>query len=464
MPIKPVTSLLDASSEWPEIAKDAPRVLVIGAGVAGLSAARRLRAHGVDVTVFEARDRVGGRVHTIDALGHSLDQGAAWIHGVRRNPVNKLIKRLELETIKTEYEEMTIFGADGPLDDEQTESILALSWWIYDWIAELHKKHGDEEDISVATAMARELTKQGGTDMDMQAFDFGLNMITLDEGMELGRLSLLGFEDDDPYEGADKLLVNGYGPMIEHLADGLDIHLKTPITEIAWSEEDGVTITDDKGNHHEGVCALITVPLGVLKTDMISFEPALPDWKQHAIDQLGVGLYNKIFLRFDEAFWDDDESLFFGKLTEPHRWCGFMVNYQAVCQKPILCGVNAGVDAQKAEDKTDEALVAAMMRGLRAMFGADIPEPTDYVITRWGQDPYALGAYAHCPVGVRGEMYDTLGESVDELLFFAGEATDEDNPATVTGALESAIYAADSIMREYYEAEDDDEDEDEEWD
>lgn len=461
MPIKPISSLLEPSSDWPELAADAAKVIVVGAGVSGLSAARRMRAHGLDVRVLEARSRVGGRTHTDDSLGFPVDLGAAWIHGIKRNPLNKLVKRLELKTVKTDYDEMALCGPEGWLDEERNEEVVTKAWEIYDWVEALHGKlNSDEDDLSVASAMAREVMKQGGSDFDMESLDYGMHLMSLDEGIELGKISLRAWDDDDPYGGPDRFMVGGYAPMVEHLADGLDISLESAVQRITWSK-DGVRVLV-KGVDEVLVAdaLLVTVPLGVLKSGNVSFEPTLPEWKQEAIDGLGFGSYNKVILKFDEVFWSD-EPYFFGHILEPHLWGAFVLNYQALCGHPALGGVLAGDAAAKLEDKTDEQLVAGMMRQLRRMFGDDIPDPTGFVTTRWNQDPYSLGAYSHCPVGQRGDAFDTLGEPVEDILFFAGEATDEDNPATVTGALNSGLREANRIMAEFLpEVEGDEDDED----
>lgn len=462
MPIKPISSLLEPSSDWPELASDAAKIIVVGAGMAGLSAARRMRAHGLDVCVVEARERVGGRTHTDDSLGFPVDLGASWIHGVKRNPLNKLVKRLELDTVKTDYDEMALCGPDGWLDEARNEEVLTRAWEIYDWVDALHQKmDSEEDDLSVASAMAREIMRQGGPEFDMEALDYGIHLMSLDEGIELGKISLRAWEDDDPYSGQDKFMVQGYAPVIEHLADGLDIHLGAPVQRVTWSE-DGVRVLV-KGQDEVMVAdgLLVTLPLGVLKAGHVSFEPALPEWKQAAIDGLGFGSYNKVILKFDEPFWSD-KPYFFGHIMEPHLWGAFVLNYQSLCGQPALGGVLAGQGAAKLEDKTDEQLVAGMMRQLRRMFGEDIPEPTGFVVTRWDKEPYSLGAYSHCPVGQRGDAFDTLGEPVDDILFFAGEATDEDNPATVTGALNSGLREANRIMAEFLPETHDEEEDD--WD
>ena len=449
MAIKLMESLRMTSQQWPPLAAQGPRVAVIGAGVAGLVTARRLRAHGVDVTIFEARERVGGRAYTAPVVGTTLDLGAAWIHGRKGNPLAKLVKKLELETAEADYYTSALYDQDGLLEPHDCAFVLDRVWSLYDWIERLHHGHPrGAADVSVATAMAQDIIKQGGPPPDMVVVDYGMHLLSLDEGMELGKISLLAWEDDDPYEGEDLLMRRGYGALVERLAEGLTIRLGTPVQRVRWGQEGQpveLELSADQAPERFD-CVVVTAPLGVLKAGALAFEPALPDWKQQSLDRLGMGLLNKVILRFEEVFWPAQAPMI-AKLTEPHRWAGWMLNVAALTQEPILVGFVAGDQAREQEAKSDAEIVATMMEDLSQIFGPELPEPVDFYVTRWGQDPWSRGSYPHSPVGARGADFDTMAEPVGRWLYFAGDGTDEDNPSTVTGALCSGLREAERILR-----------------
>lgn len=449
MALKFQESLLMTSDQWPEPSEDAPRVAVIGAGVAGLTAARRLSAHGVHVTIFEARDRIGGRTHTDESWGVPIDLGASWIHGTKGNPLAKFARKLGIEVEVSDSEAAALYDQDGELDDESRYHLLERVDGMYDWIEALNHRHPKgKPDISVATAMASDLTRQGGPPDDMVVLDLGMQWLAMDEGIELGKLSLLAYEDDDPYEGPDELLLKGYAPLVERLADGLSIELGSPVERVTWGDGEVALQLQGVEGERRFDCALVTAPLGVLQAGKITFEPALPEWKQESLDRLGAGMLNKLVLRFEEAFWPKDAH-FVAKLTEPHRWAAWMLNLERVTGQPILMGFVPGDQARDYERLSDEENVEMALEDLRAIYG-DLPALKDYKLTRWGSDPWSLGAYVYCPVGARGEDIDTLGEPVGRWLFFGGEATDEDNLATVTGAFCSGLREADRILEAWF--------------
>lgn len=445
MLLSPLESLLLPMEQWPKPKDNAPRVAIIGAGVAGLAAARRLVAHGAHVTIFEARDRVGGRTHTDESWGVPLDLGASWIHGASKgNPLAKLVRRLEIPTEETDDEACALFDQEGELDERSRYQLLERVDGMYDWIEHLnHQHHQGAADISVATAMATDLMRRGGAPPDMPILDFGMQLLAMDEGVELGKLSLLAYEDDDPYEGPDLLMTRGYKPLVERLADGLDIRLNSPVSKVTYGAL-GVTLhVNDAPIDFD--CALITAPLGVLQAGDIGFEPPLPAWKQESLMRLGAGMLNKLYLRFDQSFWPKGAHILC-KLTEPHRWAAWVLNLERVVGQPILLCFVPGEQARKYERLSDEENVQLAMDDLRAIFGPEIPDPVAHQLTRWAQDPWAKGAYVYCPVGARGDDIERLAKPVEKVLFFAGEATDVDNLATVTGAFCSGLREADHIL------------------
>jgi monoamine oxidase len=158
-----------------------------------------------------------------------------------------------------------------------------------------------------------------------------------------------------------------------------------------------------------------------------------------------MGLLNKTYLRFAEAFWPEEPEWLGYIPTRKGEWAEWL-NIYAYTGQPILVGFNAGRYGRQIEHLADAEIVSAAMKTLRTLYGAEIPDPEAWLITRWASDPFAWGSYSYLPPGATPAVRATLAEPVAERLFFAGEATAQDYPATVHGALLSGRRAAQQII------------------
>jgi monoamine oxidase len=164
-----------------------------------------------------------------------------------------------------------------------------------------------------------------------------------------------------------------------------------------------------------------------------------------AINNLGMGLLNKVYLRFPQVFWDEQSDLLDYIAQNRGEWAEWL-NIYKYTGKPILLGFNAATYARQIEPLSDEMMVAAAMKTLRTIHGPSIPEPEAWLITRWASDPLAGGSYSYLPPGASPDDYDDLAEPVADRLFFAGEATSREYAATVHGAYLSGLAAAERIV------------------
>jgi monoamine oxidase len=181
-----------------------------------------------------------------------------------------------------------------------------------------------------------------------------------------------------------------------------------------------------------------------LKQASVKFDPPLPESKQSAIQRLGMGVLNKVYLKFSETFWDENvETISYmgDELGEWNDWLSFV----PFTGEPVLMAFHGGDKGFALEDLSDDEIVAGAMRTLRVMFGDDIPEPDGVLITRWGKDPFSFGAYSHISPFASGGDHDALAEPVQDVLFFAGEATSREYPSTVHGAYLSGLRAAEDM-------------------
>ncbi|MEM7539490.1 MAG: FAD-dependent oxidoreductase [Chloroflexota bacterium] len=416
-------------------------VLVIGAGMAGVIAARQLHDAGYDVTVLEGRDRIGGRVWTSRLWADApLDLGASWIHGIRRNPLTALADEIDAKRISTDYDNAVLYNTNGDEVDDGTwgeleslmESVIKAAGRAAD--ADMTLREGIE-----ATDMWHELSPS-----EQHAVMSMVNTsIEHEFSGSIDQLPARTYDDADAFGGDDILFPDGYGRLVEHLARDLSIELEQVVESIAYNDS-GVTVTT-KQRSFDADYVVITVPIGVLQQGMIAFDPPLPDDTQAAIDAMGFGLLNKLYLRFPNVFWDDEVEVISWIPDEYGRWAEWY-NMAFLTKQPILLGFNAADYARQTESWTDEEIVADAMDVLRTWYGDDIPEPEGWQMTRWASDPFAYGSYSFNTVDADRDTRETLTEPVGNRLFFAGEATSLDFPSTVHGAYLSGVRAAEQIL------------------
>jgi monoamine oxidase len=190
---------------------------------------------------------------------------------------------------------------------------------------------------------------------------------------------------------------------------------------------------------------VVTFPLGVLKNNGVRFDPPLPAKKQNAIDRLEMGVLNKVYLKFPTVFWDEEEEAISYVGERVGEWCDWL-NLAPYINEPVLMAFHGGAKGFTIEEFSDAEIIAGAMKTLRVIYGDAIPEPVGYVITRWGKDPFTFGSYSCIPPFASGADYDALAAPVDDVLYFAGEATNREYPSTVHGAYMSGIAAANEMM------------------
>ncbi|MGL4306340.1 MAG: flavin monoamine oxidase family protein [Mycobacteriaceae bacterium] len=418
------------------------KIVIIGAGFTGLAAAHALKKSGADIQIIEARDRPGGRVFTQkNWYGAAVDLGASWIHGQEGNPITELAKESGAETIATSYESSKIYLSnslkDLGLQQQQTDR------WenLVNTALDLANEH--TSDVSIGQAISEALQNNPLTNVETADLQAYLNSTFATEyGSEITSLSAQNAEEDAAFSGEDLLFPSGYSQIVDKLSSTLAIEYGVTVNAIDYSKGE-VLISTNRGDYRSDA-VLVTVPLGVLKAQSITFTPTLPEEKNDSINSLGVGTLSKTFLKFESSWWpkEYDWHQFVG--NEPGLWSEWVS--LAKTGEPILLGFNSGTEAKRIEAAKPDVVLAEAMSVLKEMFGTTIPQPQGILTTTWSLDPLAHGSYSFYPVGSSSQNRKELGTSIGDRVFFAGEATHTQYPGTVHGAWLSGQHAAEELQ------------------
>ncbi|KAM3744522.1 hypothetical protein ACB098_06G058600 [Castanea mollissima] len=434
-------------------------VIIVGAGLAGLAAARQLLSFGFKVIVLEGRNRSGGRVYTqkMDQGGKfaAVDLGGSVITGIHANPLGVLARQLSIPLHKVR-DNCPLFKPDGaPVDKVIDSNVEIIFNKLLDKVTELRQIMGGfANDISLGSVLEtlRQLYAVAKSTEERQLLDWHLANLEYANAGCLSELSAAYWDQDDPYEmGGDHcFLAGGNWRLIKALCEGVPILYGKTVNTIRYGNEGIEVIAGDQKFQADMV--LCTVPLGVLKKRTIRFEPELPQRKLAAIERLGFGLLNKVAMVFPHVFWGEDIDTF-GCLSEHSDSRGeffLFYSYHTVSGGPVLVALVAGEAAQIFESTDPSILLHRVLRILRGIFspkGIDVPNPIQTICTRWGSDPLSYGSYSHVRVQSSGSDYDILAESLGNQLFFAGEATNRQYPASMHGAFLSGLREASRIYR-----------------
>jgi monoamine oxidase len=402
-------------------------VAVIGAGAAGIGAARELVRAGRSVVVLEARDRVGGRVHTDASLGPAFDAGAVYIHWAERNPWKAIADELKVPLEEEPWGQPPLVFRNGTRLSE-AERQRRRGGFGRVWSA-VEQTGADRSFADAVRAAAPE------------ALDAAAGMTLFALGEDPQRVSVQDYQD--LWSGDDYLVPSGYGALVARAGEGLPVRLSTPVAAIRW-DGPAIALETPRGTltaHH----VVLTVPVGVLQAGGIRFTPELPAETRDALGGLGMGAYTKIALRVDRRRIEPLESTSYFELGDG----GAATSYDFWPFDRDLVIALAGGDHGRALCQAGEReAVAYATDRLAAMIGGHARAAvTGGRLADWWTDPWSRGSYSIARPG-RVAAREALRQPIGGRIHIAGEATAAGGGAmTVGGATLEGTRAARAILR-----------------
>jgi monoamine oxidase len=437
----------------PEMAAD---VLIIGAGVAGLSAALELARTGVHVEILEARDRLGGRIFTQHdtALNHSIELGAEFVHG-RSPEIWQVLQGHKIEALEVRGDLWC--SIDGKL---QECNFFAQADRILDAM----------DDTGPDESFLQFLSRKFPGNNDAEAKQWATGYVSGFNAADPGRVSVHWLvhsrRADEQIEGDRAFrIIGGYQKLVDAFATQLEqlsvpIHFNTVVHRVNWASEQ-VHLharSQDGLKQFAARRALITLPLGILQSrDAVHFEPDLPKDKQSALAGLEMGKVVRVTLSFRERFWEDlhgvadprslaDLSFLFSRENFFPTWWSRMPE-----PVPILTAWAPARSAESLAGKNKDQIIAQALESLGRILFLDKSKIESQLSAawyhNWDADPFSRGAYSYVKAGGEGSQRK-LAEPVSGTLYFAGEATDNSgHNGTVHGAIASGRRSASEILQ-----------------
>lgn len=400
-----------------------PDIVVIGAGAAGLSAAKTLQTQGFDVLALEADDHVGGRCITdASTFATPFDRGGSWLHSAAINP----LARIAEETGEVLHKAAWSWTCVQTPERRLTEAELPDYGRYHDRMWDAIKAAGEgAEDVPVSAALPASPWRDTARHWVAQ--------------MQGGDADAVSATDVRRYADADGdwLVAGGLGVFIKRLHAGAPVRLNCPVTKIDHAGP-GVRVTTPDGTL-QAKAVVVTVSTGVLAAERIAFSPPLPAAKRDAIAGLPMGLLNKVAFDFDPGWAGAHQGEMADYAFAPDAFCTLLFGFFG---GPLAVGFLAGRFGGEVEAAGPGAATDCCMQALRDIFGSDIDR---YIRgggeTAWRGNPHTLGSYSYASPSC-ADARGVLAAPIDEKIFFAGEATAEDAYATVHGAYQSGLDAA----------------------
>jgi polyamine oxidase len=438
-----------------ELAGPTGHIIVVGAGIAGLAAAHAFRHAGHEVTVLEARDRIGGRLWTVDLADGVADLGGSWIHTPVGNPLTRWAELIGVPRRPGDVLAGAVGWdpAGGRVSRAEMGILLDHGWaGIWELLPALLDDVGPDAtmrrglDWLVGAALAR----AGGSVSEARLRAVLRTAIVQDSGGTLDEVPVRGFPAADVEydgDGIGDIPVGGYRRLIEPLARGLDIRLGTPVVRVV-SDGERVRVTTTAGEVHEGSHVVVTVPLGVLQADTIDFDPPLEADRRRAIADGGVGRFEKIVLEFDRPFWTEGGAptvMFLATDGTPLPEVAIGLDRLGAGPALAVFAIADTASLFVGDDGPRDGATDLVLELLASVTGVHAT-PSRIIATSWSTDPWSRGAYSFPGMRSRPDDRDLLATPFAGRVLFAGEATTRRRTGYADGAFSTGLREARRLL------------------
>jgi monoamine oxidase len=421
--------------------------IVIGAGAAGIAAAKTLRDAGKSVVVLEARNRIGGRTWTDETFAEfPVELGAEFIHGVSVI-THTFVKEAGLSEIPVNR-----FGKLRWSNGDRAKIVAELPEDLRSTIEKLWQDYAEivNTDFTRDTALAEYLKARGHNAESLQIADVLLAQTCVASVFDLSCRDLQRDMQNGDTHDAESRIREGYKAIFEYLSQGLEIKLSSPAHSIERHKA-GLAVRTPNQFFEARTC-IITLPVTLLQSSVVQFSPALSYKKQRAIHTLRMEAGTKLLYKFTEPFWDEDLTYMLHDDTAARWWTpGHGQPYHEKQSAGIIACYTTSSRARALDAFSEVEALNTGLKQLSKLLGVSFEKLEQNLVkskrVAWAHDPYALGSYAHVPPGAAEARVD-LAKS-EGRLFFAGEATAyHSTPQTVHGAFDSGIRAAEEAIEE----------------
>ena len=412
-------------------------VAIVGAGAAGLAAARTLHDRGFDFVLLEARDRVGGRAFTLRAQhgGEPIELGAEFIHGAASS-TRSLMREIDEAALPTDGDSFRLLRGHLELAKDRWEPAERIFLGV--------DINGKDQSVHSFLESVPERKLSAEDRESIRTLVEGFDAALLDDASMIG----IAKEWRSGVNDTAHRPAGGYAPIMEYLAQiaGDRLFLRTCVTRITWSRGtvqldatcDGEPVRVDARR------AIVTLPISLLQRNIAFFSPALPPEKRAAIGAIAMGPVLKVALEFRTPFWREVEN---GRFQNAGFFLAPATQLRTIWTRapstaPVLMGWSGGGAALRLLQRDVDPIRAALETTAALFPTVDIAaELRNAYFHDWQADPFACGAYSYLRVGA-GDARRQLAAPIEDTLYFAGEAASSDDSGTVAGAFDTGVSSA----------------------
>ncbi|NJD21531.1 MAG: hypothetical protein FIA82_02510 [Melioribacter sp.] len=414
-------------------------VLIIGAGISGIAAAKSLKKAGLEPLILEANYKIGGRIRTEQRNGMMIEYGASTIYGSLTNPVTQIARDAGANLLDVSNYGSSVYDDKGILISDEKLKEYNIN---YNTLLQQIKSNAvaNKSVTDVINGIAP------GYLSDLLMRYLFTTKLELNTGASIDKLSSLYFDDHEKFFGEDLVVINGFENVVNYLASGLSILTNYEVKNINY--KDSKIIVKTQRGEFSAEHVLVTVPLGVLKNQSIIFDPLLPTQKTEAIMRLKMSANEKLTMKYNAIVYPHP-AYTFGIASSQFGKFNYFLNMNKYSSNNAFTTFLTGNFGENLGQYDSYAFANWASENIWSIFSGAKYGTSYNFGSQWRKDPYIHGAFSYVPVGAHASDYDIIAEDINKKLFFAGEHTNRQYRGTVHGAYLSGIRAAEKIIASF---------------